>query len=195
MVYRQGDENNVPNLNSLMAGMCVAGEANIISDWTQESRMLDTSLPLTSACVQECLRLYPPFFIIGREAKHDCSVLGESFKRGENLLVSAWVTQRDPRYHERPGEFMPERFLKTNKIERFSYFPFGVGARTCVAQLLLKRLLPVVTAKFIQRFNFQQTAHTIVRPHPRLTLGFTHPVMLQVIKRATPLVHTRLDSI
>lgn len=161
----------------------IAKEAERIRgfDWTSDNGKM--TLKVTGACVTESLRLFPPFFMIGREPKYNCILNGESFQRGENLIISSWLTHRDPRYYENPTDYCPERWFYPNDIPKYAYFPYGLGARTCLAQMLLKRLLPVAVAKFINKFSVQLSTGSFVYPLPRVTLGFKDRVTMVVRER------------
>ena len=110
---------------------------------------------------------------------NDCVVGGHSFRKGENVLVSAWHTQRDSRYFANPEAFIPERWLGTSSIPKFTYFPYGIGGRTCLAQLLLNRLLPIVVGKFLEKNVIQMSKPNNVVPQPGATLGFKEPLILK----------------
>ena len=53
---------------------------------------------------------------------------------GTTTLMSRWVMQRDPCYHENPEWFDPDRWTAeyTKALPRFAYFPFGGGPRQCI---------------------------------------------------------------
>ena len=46
-------------------------------------------------------------------------------------MPSIYLTNRNPRVYEDPGEFQPERFLDAAP-ETFSWIPFGGGIRRCI---------------------------------------------------------------
>lgn len=52
------------------------------------------------------------------------------------MLVSPWVTHRDPRFYADPGRFDPDRWTDeyTKELPRYAYFPFGGGQRLCIGQ-------------------------------------------------------------
>jgi cytochrome P450 len=91
-------------------------------------------LPLLNAVLDESLRLFPPAYIIGREADKDLDLNGFQIKRGDQLLVPLWVVHRDPRWWQAPDAFRPERWLngETAHLPANAFFPFGGGPRLCV---------------------------------------------------------------
>ncbi|WP_315743549.1 MULTISPECIES: cytochrome P450 [unclassified Bradyrhizobium] len=90
-------------------------------------------LPFTRAVVDETLRLYPPAFLIARAALGPDAVAGFPVKRGDVILIAPWLLHRHEKLWRAPNAFMPDRFLpNAPPPERFSYLPFGAGARVCV---------------------------------------------------------------
>ena len=82
----------------------------------------------------ESMRLYPPAYMIGREAIEDCTIAGYHVPRGLTLLLSQWVVQRDPRFWDEPERFHPDRWRDglLKRIPKGVYFPFGGGPRVCI---------------------------------------------------------------
>src|SRR5439155_1320131 len=74
-----------------------------------------TDLPqlrYTEMVVKEAMRLYPPGWVIGREAIQDCEIGGHQIGAGTSLIMSQWLKHRDPRYFGNPESFSPERWLE-----------------------------------------------------------------------------------
>lgn len=94
------------------------------------------SLPYTRQVLCESLRLYPPAWIIARQALADYPLGGYCIPRGATVLISAWVMQRDPRYYPDPLRFEPERWRPEQQASRppFAYFPFGGGPQLCLGE-------------------------------------------------------------
>lgn len=86
----------------------------------------------------ESLRLYPPAWAIGRESI-DSAVIGDyTIPPGSVVIMSQYITHRDPRYFAEPNKFIPERWsseMKSN-LPRFAFFPFGGGSRVCMGEPL-----------------------------------------------------------
>jgi len=52
--------------------------------------------------VTESMRLYPPAYVIGRQAARATEVAGQSIKPGDIFIAPAWVVHRDRRWFEEP---------------------------------------------------------------------------------------------
>ena len=93
-------------------------------------------LPYTEKVFAEAMRLYPPAWAIGRMNIKPYELAGYSLNPGTIVLMSPYVVHRDPRYYPDPERFDPERWSPERKAERpkFSYFPFGGGARVCIGE-------------------------------------------------------------
>ena len=95
-------------------------------------------LPYTGRVVQEVMRLYPPVWILTRQAQQADVVAGYGVPAGADVLVCPYALHRHPGLWDRPGEFDPDRFLPENSTGRpaYAYLPFGAGPRFCVGNTL-----------------------------------------------------------
>jgi cytochrome P450 len=120
----------------------------------------------------EAMRLYPPAYVIGREAVANCDIGGYHVAHGTTVLMSQWVVQRDPRFYAEPEHFRPERWgedaIKT--LPKFAYFPFGGGPRLCIGNTFAMMELVLVLATIAQRFHFRLQPGALVTPQPTFTL-------------------------
>ena len=84
-------------------------------------------LKYTAMIIQEVMRLYPPIWIIERDALQDDEIGGYFIPAGAMMMLSPYVTHHSPLLWEKPEEFIPERFLPEliAKRAKFAYFPFG----------------------------------------------------------------------
>ena len=92
------------------------------------------SAPIVSTIFSEVLRLCPPVWVAPRRAINDVELGGIKVPRGAHVLMSQYVTHRDPRYFDNPDEFRPERWQRDfeKSLPRGAYFPFGAGTRKCL---------------------------------------------------------------
>jgi len=102
--------------------------------------------------VDESMRLYPPVPIFGREAKEDDVIDQYEVPAGTTLLLSQYLIHRDRTIWDDPETFDPDRFAddKQDDRHRYSYFPFGGGARMCIGRelaLLEARLILSLVTK------------------------------------------------
>ena len=75
-------------------------------------------LPYTRQVFAESMRLYPPAYATARIAQQDDEFGGVHVKKGESVIVSQWVTHRDPRWWDDPERFDPERFSAAAEAAR-----------------------------------------------------------------------------
>jgi len=121
-------------------------------------------LPFTRAVVNEALRLYPPAFIIARQAVRADRCGDTPVPPGALVVISPWVLHRHARRWSRPDAFDPERFLRDEPPQRLSFMPFGAGPRVCVgAQFGLAEVI-LVLAILIKKFEFRLAGARPVLP-------------------------------
>jgi cytochrome P450 len=135
-------------------------------------------LPFTRQVIRESLRLFPPGWLISREAAENVTLAGRlPLRRGEMIGTSAYIIQRDPRWFDEPLAFRPERFaLDAPRPRPNTYFPFGAGARGCTGQAFAELELALVLPTVIRRFELEIDAHGEPELWPQLTLRSRHPI-------------------
>jgi cytochrome P450 len=122
--------------------------------------------------VMEAMRIYPPAWGFGREALADCEIGGYAIPAGTTVIISPWVSHRNPRYFPGPTAFRPERwdndFAAT--LPRFAYIPFGGGPRICIGNRFAMMEAVLVLATMAQRFRMELAGNQPVVPLPSITL-------------------------
>jgi cytochrome P450 len=157
--------------------------------------VLDGRLPTADDCPRlkyaemvalESMRLYPPAYVVGREALVDTTLGGYPLKQGTTVMMPEWVIHRDPRFFPDPARFHPERWANDPKDRpRFSYFPFGGGPRACIGNTFAMMEMTLVLATIAQRFDFTLAPGVTVTPQPTFTLR-PNPGVPAVVRRRQP---------
>jgi cytochrome P450 len=129
-------------------------------------------LTFTEKVVLESMRVLPPVYILGREITQDCTLGGYQAPRGDTVLMSQWVVQRDPRFFEEPEKFRPQRWTDdfSRRLPKFAYFPFGGGPRLCIGNSFAMMEMVLILAAIAQRYQFTLAAGQEVVPWPTFTL-------------------------
>ena len=125
-------------------------------------------LPYVHRVLLETMRLYPPAFGIFREALQDLDIGGHLVPAGDYVVMSQWVTHRDPRLWEDPLRFDPDRWAEgAKRPDGFAYFPFSSGPHACHGsqQALLEATL--VAATISQRWRLRSESDK----EPAMALG------------------------
>jgi cytochrome P450 len=158
------------------------------------------ALPYTEMVVKETMRLYPPAWVIGRQALKDFEVHGYQLPAGTNVLVSQWITQRDTRFYPEPERFNPDRWkddpIRSGRLPRYAYFPFGSGPRVCIGAGFAMMEATLLLATIAQRFHLTLAPHQSIEMLPLVTLRPKHGIemMLQErLRRAWPQARTPVD--
>ncbi len=135
-------------------------------------------LPVATRVFQEALRLYPPIWIIEREATQDDELGGFHIRARSSVLVAPWVMHRSPRFWSEPEEFRPERFLSPPR--KHAYIPFGIGPHACVGGNLALLEGPLLLSLAARMWRWRGVPGACVEPQPGLTLRMRNPLRLSV---------------
>jgi cytochrome P450 len=105
--------------------------------------------------LQESLRVYPPVWVIPRDAINDDEIGGYRVRAGSTILLSPYITHRHPEFWENPEAFDPERFLpeQAHGRPRHAYFPFGGGPRLCMGVDMAMMEMLLIMAMVVQRYR------------------------------------------
>jgi len=146
-------------------------------------------LRYTEMILKESMRLYPAVWGIGRRAMADCDIGDYNVAAGTNIFIFQSLTQRDPRFFTNPDAFDPERWredpVRSGKIPRFAYFPFGGGPRVCVGASFAMLEATLLLAMIQQKFHLDLVPGHQVEPLASVTLRPKHGIRVTVRRRAS----------
>ncbi len=145
-------------------------------------------LPFTRQIIAESLRYYPPAWLFSRQAIEDVTIGGIDYPKGAVLVVAPIVTHRDPRYWDEPERFNPARWdtakYTMTARERFSYFPFGGGARRCIGEQFALNELPLALAAIGRKWRLDMPADAAVPQYdPVVTLRTLGGLPMELAQR------------
>jgi cytochrome P450 len=129
-------------------------------------------LPYTRQVFSEAMRLYPPAWVVGRQALADYPLRDYIIPAGANLLMSQWVVHHDPRFYPEPQRFEPDRWMPAAQAQRpkFAYFPFGGGPRLCIGEPFAWMEGILILATLAQAWRPRLAPDQTIDLLPRITL-------------------------
>ncbi len=111
----------------------------------------------------EALRLYPPAWLITRQALGPDELAGAEIPENALIITSPYWLHRHPATHDEPDAFQPGR-----PIPRTGYVPFGAGPRLCIGRGMSLVEGPIILDHLRERYRFGVVRQ--VRMKPEVTL-------------------------
>ncbi len=130
------------------------------------------NLPYTRAVIEETLRLYPPVPIQARQVTQDGTIGGKFIKKGDLIMLNAWIMHRHRTLWPDPDAFTPERFLPGGGAppSRYAYVPFSIGQRVCTGAAFGLLETTLCLATLARRVRLRLRPGWVVKPTCRLSL-------------------------
>jgi cytochrome P450 len=115
-------------------------------------------LSYTRAALNETLRLYPQATGLSRDLANDIMIGGHPVKKGASVVLSIYVTHRNPGFWQKPDEFYPEHFLceQEGYRHKFGFLPFGAGIHNCIGRHLAELEMLTVIAAFYRSLKIAE---------------------------------------
>jgi cytochrome P450 len=134
----------------------------------------------------ESMRLYPPAWAMGRYARSDFQLGDFSLPAKTTVLMSQFITHRDPRFFPDPLRFDPDRFTPEARSRRtkLTYFPFGAGVRQCIGESFAWMEGVLLLATLAQKWKLRLVPGHRVEPEPLITLRPKYGMRMQLESRA-----------
>lgn len=139
-----------------------------------------------SMVLKETMRLYPPFWITGREPLEDDYWGDFRVKKKTTIAIPQIAFHRSPRWWKDPETFDPERFSAENEknIIDGTYFPFSLGPRKCIGAFFAEMEAKTIMAKLIPLFDVVALNKTNNALDPAISLKLKKPLICKVSRAA-----------
>jgi len=114
--------------------------------------------PLLQNVLKEVSRLRPVAFANGRMVtKPFTTANGTYLPVGTVAHMMYYYVHQDPRYWEKPKEFIPERFADLEQKEKFAqaYFPFSNGPRICIGKDFAMQEAILILGSIVSKFTIK----------------------------------------
>jgi cytochrome P450 len=143
------------------------------------------ALEYTKWMIQEVMRLWPPVWMMEREAVVEDELGGYTVAPGTQVAFSQWVMHRHPKYWENPEGFDPERFGPERSAARphGAYLPFGAGPRVCIGNTFALMEMQMIVPTILQQYRLDVMPSPPVAPKATFTLRPMYGVPVRAIAR------------
>jgi cytochrome P450 len=143
--------------------------------------------PFAGWVLSETLRLAPPVWVAPRRALTDVDIQGVRVPAGAHVIVSQYVTHRDPRNFPDPDRFDPWRWRDgfERTLPRGAYVPFGGGTRRCLGDQFALAEGRIILLEVARRFRLTSAdaSRPMPAPQPRATYRARGDVPMRVTER------------
>lgn len=143
-------------------------------------------LKYTESVFAESMRLFPPAWAIGRLSIEEHKFGEYEIPKDALVLLSPYVTHRDPRFWEKPNEFIPERWEKQSIKEagnKLIYFPFSKGVRSCIGESFAWMEGILLVATLAQKWKLSLMPEQKIGLNPLMTLRPKFGMKMKIEKR------------
>ena len=147
------------------------------------------ALPLCERVFLETLRLYPPVWVINREALRPVRLGGHDLPAGARLVILPWTLHRHPEHFPDPASFRPARWENDARarLPRGAFLPFAAGSRSCMGERFAMLEGVLLLASIAQRWRFEPTPRqTELTWTPQIILWPRRGIWLRAIRRKPP---------
>lgn len=127
--------------------------------------------PLLQQTLSEALRLYPPAWVLAREAVGPDQLGDFSIPSGAIVVIPSCAIHRHPKFYDHPDEFRPERWTAEfqKKLPRAAYLPFGYGPRMCIGSQFAMQEALIILEEILLRFELSAESAEPITMQPSIT--------------------------
>ena len=131
------------------------------------------------------MRLYPPSYVIPRQAVEDFPIDKYIIPGGSIILLSPYLIHHDPRFHPDPKKFDPHAWDNHSHglNSKYEYFPFSRGPRSCIGEPFAWMQGILVLATIAQFWHMKLVPGHPVELLPLINLRPKHGMMMTLHRR------------
>ncbi|GAB1201341.1 hypothetical protein APSETT444_010732 [Aspergillus pseudonomiae] len=138
-------------------------------------------IPYIRCIMKELWRWRPPVSLgHPHVTTKDIIYKGQKIPKGARLHLNAWAISHDPKRHEDPDRFWPERYaddhtttmqsINSSDVTKRDHFAFGAGRRICPGYHVAERSLAIAMMRILWAFEVKWAEGT---KHPVDPLTYT----------------------
>jgi cytochrome P450 len=137
-------------------------------------------LEYTGQVIHEALRLYPPFWMVDREAVADDRVGDLEIPQGSTVIVYVYGAHHSPASWPDPESFNPGRFAKGSEklFTPFTFFPVGAGPRGCIGGNYAMLQILMILSTILTRYDFELIPGQTIEARPMVILRPKHGIRM-----------------
>nr|WBF70621.1 hypothetical protein [Megavirus caiporensis] len=140
-----------------------------------------------SAIINEGTRLFPPVWLLSREAQNNFYIEEKCFKKGTQFLISPLIYLRDPKiWGDTSEEFNPDHFIDgINNLtpeQKENFIPFIVGTENCPGKKFAILESSIVISKLFFEYEIIIQSHKL-NPMSAGTFRLTDKLPVTIKKR------------
>jgi cytochrome P450 len=142
-------------------------------------------LRYTKMVFGESLRIYPPSYVIPRQALEDFTIDRYRIPGGTIVLMSPYLIHHDPRFHKDPETFNPHAWDEhyNGQHSKYEFFPFGGGPRACIGEPFAWMQGVIVLASIAQHWRAKMVPGYRVELQQLINLRPKNGLMMTVHRR------------
>ncbi|XP_071856198.1 cytochrome P450 family protein sad [Bombus fervidus] len=146
-------------------------------------------IPLLKGVIKESLRLYPIAPFISRYLPQDSVISNYFVAKGELLVLSLYSSGRDAANFSQPNEFLPERWIRTEKgtyqgvMHPHGSLPFALGVRSCIGRKLAEIQISLALAELVKSFKIECINKDQIKLILHLISVPSEPMKLKLLQR------------
>lgn len=165
----------VTNLSNTTGWMCYC----LSLTKKEELKKISQDDSLLSLVIDECLRLYPPVWIIKRKAVQNFVINNVKFEPGNIIYFSPLILHRTERYWSNANDYIPYRFQNNELSESWIYLPFGRRHSRCPATAISLIFIKQIIENILMHYEINNSDNKItfrngmsLSPFPLSNLSF-----------------------